>query len=286
MPPKGQTDPKKALPIIKDDYGNIVNPYIPRFIVKTPWYVADKVEEGKESAHKSPLEHQRIHTDDGPKESISDPVKFIVPSAAKKFKTGACGNCGAASHKTEDCVERPRAKGARITGKVTGLETEIKEEEIRTFESKRDRWRGYDPEEYMEVLRTREADLVKKQSEDDEQDSESEDEDGQTGTKQLRIREDTAKYLKDLKSSSTASYDPKTRSMREALGTDDGFVPGNAQLLREQVFAWNGGRETKSRDSNKADLGEIKVSIDDRKGEIWNDIKSDPKKQKDYRYNY
>jgi hypothetical protein len=33
-----------------------------------------------------------------------------------QFK-GACANCGAMSHKTKDCTERPRKLGAKYTGK-------------------------------------------------------------------------------------------------------------------------------------------------------------------------
>ncbi len=33
--------------------------------------------------------------------------------AATKFRKGACVNCGAMTHKTHECTERPRAKGAK-----------------------------------------------------------------------------------------------------------------------------------------------------------------------------
>jgi pre-mRNA-processing factor SLU7 len=169
------------------------------------------------------------------------------------------------THKRADCMERPRKKGARFTGKNIAAD-EIIEEFEGGYDAKRDRWNGYDPsehkkllEEYAELekerarLREEEIDnqtstdlsVVKKLAkvkggggEDDTKDPDfgSSDEDdadeekyadaadavGQkldTKTRitvrNLRIREDTAKYLINLDPES-AYYDPKTRSMRDA----------------------------------------------------------------------
>jgi len=184
--------------------------------------------------------------------------------AATKFRKGACENCGAMTHKRVDCMERPRKKGAKFTGKNIAAD-EIIEEFEGGYDAKRDRWNGYDPsehkkllEEYAELekerarLREEEIDnqtstdlsVVKKLAKvkggggDEEKDPDfgSSDEDdadeekyadaadavGQkldTKTRitvrNLRIREDTAKYLINLDPES-AYYDPKTRSMRDA----------------------------------------------------------------------
>lgn len=281
------SDPKKALPVIKDDYGNIVNPYIPRFIVKTPWYVTQKDGEG-EDIRQSPLEHQRVHTDDGPKSEIMDPVKIISAPSAKKFKKGACENCGAQSHTTKDCAERPRAKGAKVTGIVTGSEVTIKESDD-SFAAKRDRWRGYEEEEFMQILETRKADLEKPDLSSDSENSDSESEQmSDANAKQLRIREDTAKYLKDIRSDSTSSYDPKTRSMRESNEDYDAFVPANPQAMKEQVFAWQDNREPLKRPESASDSTTAATTTAKNEEELKRIgvDKKLAKKPNDHRYNY
>lgn len=111
------------------------------------------------------------------------------------------------------------------------------------------RWAGYDPsehkaiiEEYQKVeeakkqLRAEKLNSKEEEEEEEEQDSDADedkyvDEVDMPGTKvdskqritvrNLRIREDTAKYLRNLDPNS-AYYDPKTRSMRDNpyAGTD------------------------------------------------------------------
>lgn len=182
--------------------------------------------------------------------------------AAKKYRKGACENCGAMTHKKEDCLERPRRKGAKFTNKDIQPD-EIVQEVATGYAAKRDRWNGYDPTEHRRIydeyeaieaarkkLREEEIDnqtttdlaavrkvakagKEKKAADPDFGSSDEEDADddkyadaadavGQkldTKTRitvrNLRIREDTAKYLINLDPES-AYYDPKTRSMRDA----------------------------------------------------------------------
>lgn len=206
------------------------------------------------------LAHQRKTERDEPS-SINDFSDRGVRAgpAATKFRKGACENCGAMTHKRKDCLERPRKKGAKYTGKGIQADEIIVQTPV-GFDAKRDRWNGYDPsthkqiyeeyegiEEARQLAREKEIDnrmttdmaTVKKvakasggtNAEFGSSDEEDEDEDkyadaadavGQkldTKTRitvrNLRIREDTAKYLLNLDPES-AYYDPKTRSMREA----------------------------------------------------------------------
>lgn len=168
-----------------------------------------------------------------------------------------------------DCLERPRKKGAKWTNSNIAADEFLAGEKAPDWDSKRDRWDGYDPAEHKKVVEEHQAlesarqkmreeqldkstDLKevkkvaragkvikKKTAEEDEfgssDESDDEDEDkyadaaDQAGQKMdaktrmtvrnLRIREDTAKYLMNLDVDS-AYYDPKTRSMREAPQAD------------------------------------------------------------------
>ena len=167
------------------------------------------------------------------------------------------------THKRADCVERPRKRGAKFSGKNIQAD-ELLQRIDGDYDAKRDRWNGYDPSSYRTIMEDYEAtesarqkkreeeidaqastDLAaakrdakqKKDADDDDFGSSDEDEDNedkyadaadQVGQKldtktritvrNLRIREDTAKYLMNLNPDS-AYYDPKTRSMRDAPET-------------------------------------------------------------------
>ncbi|KIM30387.1 hypothetical protein M408DRAFT_328005 [Serendipita vermifera MAFF 305830] len=272
-----------------DSKGRAINPHIPQYISQAPWYL----DSGAPS-----LDHQRR-----PEEDVAEKVDINkwyargkrAGPAATKFRKGACENCGAMTHKRADCMERPRKKGAKFTGKDIAAD-EIIEDFEGGWDVKRDRWNGYDPSEHQRVVeeyaeiekarqRAREAEIdnqtttdlaaVKKlakvgggekdpdfgSSEEDEGDEEkyadAADAVGQkldTKTRitvrNLRIREDTAKYLINLDPES-AYYDPKTRSMRDA--PDKSVLPEDAKFAGDnflrhtgdavaaaklQVFAW------------------------------------------------
>jgi pre-mRNA-processing factor SLU7 len=223
------------------------------YIAQAPWYL----DTGEPS-----LNHQRRpHYDDSASklDQWYDRGKKAGP-AATKFRKGACDNCGAITHKVKDCLERPRKKGARFTGKDIRPDDLIQEVST-TYDAKRDRWNGYDPAEYSKIYEEYAAiDKARQQLREEEIDNQTstnlatarkvakvskEDKDAEFGSsdeedadedkyadaadavgqkldaktritvRNLRIREDTAKYLMNLDPES-AYYDPKTRSMRDA----------------------------------------------------------------------
>ena len=177
------------------------------------------------------------------------------------------------THKTKQCLSRPRAKGARWTGRDIQADEVVQDVEL-GWDAKRDRWNGYDATEYRAVVQEFEEleDLKKKAkgtdgkdqkvvAEDGEEDRDRDEEEAKyaeesdmgrqqsTATRNLRIREDTAKYLLNLDLDS-AKYDPKTRSMVDmgaqadqaaALVAEDNFMRASgdaAEFEKAQKYAW------------------------------------------------
>jgi len=264
-----------------DEEGKDINPHIPQYISTVPWYV--------DPTQRASLKHQRCQPEKIQHYSGNNEwYNRGVPSSAKvatKFRKGACENCGSMGHKKKDCLERPRKKGARFTNANIAPD-EMQQPDLKLdFEGKRDRWNGYDPNNHQEVIdeyakvevakqvvkaNKLNKELLRGEITEDKtlEEGGGEDEDkyadkiDMPGTnfdskhritvRNLRIREDTAKYLRNLDLSS-AHYDPKTRSMRmnpyEMLGKSaqeleyagDNFVrySGDTRsMANTQLFAW------------------------------------------------
>ena len=287
---KGREDHRRAreleearkagtIPAEKDEDGNEINPHIPQFMSQAPWYL------GQEAPG---LKHQKNLKE---KKAVATATDFVprgrkMGAAATVFRKGACTNCGAMTHKAIDCVERPRKKGAKYTGKDIKPDEYVPDMAF-DYAGKRDHWANYDASDHVGKLKQyekeveirlkakqrekmanvalkesdraarrkakREEKARKKRAEgggdegdgeeeadtdnDTDTDDDSDDDDdakekddeahviGQNvganknqgsakmSVRNLRIREDTAKYLLNLDVNS-AFYDPKTRSMR------------------------------------------------------------------------
>ncbi|TPX43270.1 hypothetical protein SeMB42_g02159 [Synchytrium endobioticum] len=269
---------------IDPETGQDINPHIPHYVAKAPWYL---------DIHHPTLKHQRAPDKSNPIRNGEwyDRGATLGP-APKKFRKGACENCGAMTHTTKQCMERPRRLGAKWTGKDIHADELVQDINL-GFEAKRDRWNGYDPSDHTKVVeewelidqarrKVREEQMLVKKKDETSADSSSDDDDddsdaGDEGldedkyadgadmagqkvdaksritVRNLRIREDTAKYLLNLDVNS-AYYDPKTRSMREnplldrddkadnAFYQGDNFVRYSGDSLRVasmQSFAWD-----------------------------------------------
>ena len=251
-----------------------INPHIPQYISTTPWYYGSQG---------PTLKHQRApERETKPSASLNDQfIRGLKRKTAVKFRKGACENCGAMTHKKKDCLERPRKIGAKFSGEDIAADELILPKLNYDYDGKRDRWNGYDPMMYRSVIdehaKVEEAkrilkeeklkqDLLKNEdsseNSDEEEDEKYADHIDMPGTKvdskqritvrNLRIREDTAKYLRNLDIDS-AYYDPKTRSMRdnpyknsvtsndELQFAGDNFVryTGDTQKVAQaQLFSW------------------------------------------------
>ncbi|XP_076468426.1 pre-mRNA-splicing factor SLU7-like isoform X2 [Babylonia areolata] len=263
-------------PAMQDEEGKDINPHIPQYIMQAPWYFGAKT---------ATLRHQRPQEERYTTYSqLDDHIKRGIKAGAvaTKYRKGACENCGAITHKKKDCLERPRKIGARFTGDSIAPDEFIPNDLVQDFEGKRDIWTGFDPKEHQRKLfeeygkmeeakrvmkeEALEKNLMAKLNEakekgGDDEDKYAEDMDmpgqkfetkNRITVRNLRIREDTAKYLYNLDLNS-AYYDPKTRSMRQnpLAGTGkesmlsqysgDNFVrfSGEAEeFAKKQLFAW------------------------------------------------
>lgn len=267
-------------PAMQDEEGKDINPHIPQYIMQAPWYFG---------AMQPTLKHQRPQEAKKPMSSLDQWYNKGVKEGpvATKFRKGACENCGAMTHKKKDCLERPRKIGAKFTGDDIAPDEHLQPQLDFDFDGKRDRWNGYNPEEHKKVIEDynkmeeakrelraqkmetldedeiEKAELAKVRDSDAEEDEDRYADDvdmpGQKfeskqriTVRNLRIREDTAKYLFNLDVNS-AYYDPKTRSMRqnpfsnqgkdlqETSFAGDNFVRWSGDALnmaKRQVFAW------------------------------------------------
>ena len=56
------------------------------------------------------------------------------------------------THKTTDCLERPRKQGAKWTNKFIAPDEKIENIHLESYDARRDRWNGYDASEYARVI--------------------------------------------------------------------------------------------------------------------------------------
>ncbi|KAK5964821.1 Pre-mRNA-splicing factor SLU7 [Trichostrongylus colubriformis] len=251
--------------------GRDINPHIPQFISQNPWYVP---------SDGPTLQHQRPHAERQKDMATIDKwyKKGTTGKAATKFRKGACENCGAMGHTKRDCFERPRKLGADKTGEDIAPDDHVQPNLLLGFDAKRDRWNGFDPSSHEQVItefehleETRKAIKAEqiraglldpekgadddKYAEDADMAGVSVDMDSRTRitVRNLRIREDTAKYLFNLAENSPY-YDPKSRSMREnpfanvqgkekeaARFAGENFIRYTGEVVEAneaQVFAW------------------------------------------------
>lgn len=130
--------------------GELINPHIPQFMAKAPWYLSQG--EGPSLAHQRKAEEQRNSFGF---ETFYRRGEFA--GQATTYRKGACKNCGSMTHKEKDCVERPRAVGAWKSGKDIAPDEMLPGGMQLDWDSKRDRWAGYDAAAHNETIARYEA---------------------------------------------------------------------------------------------------------------------------------
>ncbi|KAL1512211.1 hypothetical protein AB1Y20_005474 [Prymnesium parvum] len=143
-----------TIPAELDEDGNEINPHIPQYMAQAPWYL---------NQDKPGLKHTKNWKG---KETVASASDFIprgikAGPAATKFRKGACANCGAMTHKVQDCVERPRKKGAKFTGKNIAPD-EVKVEMAFDYAGKRDHWAQYDPSDHTKMVENYDLEVEKR----------------------------------------------------------------------------------------------------------------------------
>lgn len=125
------------LPPEQDEDGNLINPHIPEFMSKAPWYLN---QEGPGLKHQKRFRKEHTVVFDG----LHTTMKKGFTHRATKFRKGACKNCGAMTHDAKSCVEAPRKLGAWKTNKNIKPDEILPQKLTLSWDGKRDRYSGYD----------------------------------------------------------------------------------------------------------------------------------------------
>ena len=134
--------------------------HMPQYIIRAPWYATSGLEEITTLKHQKLTEEQRNRFT--PLDSVVE--RGFYRGNIYRFRKGACENCGAITHKTKECFERPRKRGAKYTKNNFRNDEFIKPLSFKNdYEGKRDRWNGYEPSK--EVEKFKEYENIRKEKE-------------------------------------------------------------------------------------------------------------------------
>jgi len=139
-----------TLPPEKDAEGNLINPHIPEFMAKAPWYLSQGENQGLKHQRKSAASRTSFGFDTYYKRG-----EFAGQATA--YRKGACKNCGAMSHTEKDCTDRPRKAGAWKTGRDIRPDEYVAGDVDLDYDTKRDRYNGYNPEDHAATVSRYEA---------------------------------------------------------------------------------------------------------------------------------
>lgn len=183
------------------------NEHIPQYIKAQPWYYKDSNKDDVDKESEDYLKHHRQH--------YSENTLNINDNEEPEIGQGI-------NDVYEEVIDDGQPKLKR------------RKDDRKNWDARNDRWYGYEGKEYDEVLKSwqEKQKLTEKEEEDIHYDTDEEIELRKLGLTRkdlqqtikgssVRLREDKAAYLKDIRSE-TINYDPKSRLYKsEDLGTID-----------------------------------------------------------------
>ena len=140
---------KPPLEIDENNIKEMVD-HMPQYIIRAPWYTTSGLEEI------TTLKHQKLTEEERNRFTplTSNVERGFYNNNVYRFRKGACENCGAMTHKTKECFERPRKRGARWTKNNFRNDEFIKPLMYKNdYEGKRDRWNGYDTSKELDKFK-------------------------------------------------------------------------------------------------------------------------------------
>ena len=236
-----------------------------QFKVNTPWL------QGTERQGSAPLPQIVVGRQ---KASITQWYPRGVPEEeVYKYRAGACENCGAITHVKKDCLDRPRKVGAKYSGQNFKGDEHIRELDF-DYEAKKDRWNGYNPESYQEVIDDFDLTNQKIEERHKKQGTDANEEfkerllnrqyldtefDPKTKSSfSLRQKGDKAKYLENLDDTGLV-YDGKSRAMngtsnpyqdpqfQDFNGDNFNRLSGDTMnLIEQENFTWQHVKQNNS----------------------------------------
>lgn len=245
------------------DGGKEKNPHIPKYIVSKPWYRDDQKHKNSDNDDDGDyLAHQR--REDGVIEDHS------LPTAGKGIQ--------------DTFVEGTNVREPGITS------------ESLTYDTKRDRWYGYDNEEWINMVKKwdtlkngKKSNKTQSDVDGDEDDTDYELElielglqpkDIKSNVKEdplekiLRDREDISSYILNITAKEKLEYDPKSRLTKDLtkgfLNDSNQFVKklsGESVKLQDlQRFAWE--KDSQDRKTKEANISESQIVDEERKRKL------------------
>ena len=221
----------------------------PSFVTKVPWYLGKGASEKEET-----LDHQKNWKPAASSSLAASTPEQAPHSTVSRPSDTVCDNCGNKGHVRKDCLERPRKVLAKFSEEQVApvndsIDNVVVQSAASGFEAKRDRWEGFEANDYSGIVdEYSRQEIRRKLQADGADDARRKKFEADDTVANLRVRNDTAKYLYNLDVNS-AFYDPKSRSMRDdpRASTNSSEYKGDnfvrysgdaAESMKVRQFAW------------------------------------------------